>query len=402
VTNETRFSWDPVSNLSGTVGVFYSKTHTKFWIPDTTATGLQAATVNNQVVGPWPNDLIWTQYNPGIQRDISLFGEVYYKFLDRFTLTLGAREYWLKQRSDYIADGFMNFGLTPSYPIDHSEVGFNPKLALSYQATDSTMLYSSASKGFRAGGAQAFTTFCSYPGLNPNDIAHLRSDTLWTYEGGAKIQLSNPAMLISAAGFHIDWNNIQQQVSLPCGYYFDVNGKEATINGGEVEVSGRPFSRLSIHGGVGYEDTSINQVGALGIPGIGVQDGSRIFGVPAWTATLGAVYSVPLSDTLIGLVSADYSYTGNSVSLLAGGTSYTGGAGLQATRPAYSLVNARAALQWDVHEVSLNLRNLTNAKPNLGDIGYVGYAQFNSAGTVIPQVAVLQPFTVTLQYKYNF
>jgi hypothetical protein len=53
-------------------------------------------------------------------------------------------------------------------------------------------------------------------------------------------------------------------------------------------------------------------------------------------------------------------------------------------------------------EVSLNFHNLTNAKPNLGDIGYVGYAQYNAAGSVIPQVATLQPLTVILQYKQSF
>jgi iron complex outermembrane receptor protein len=45
------------------------------------------------------------------------------------------------------------------------------------------------------------------------------------------------------------------------------------------------------------------------------------------------------------------------------------------------------------------LHNITNAKPNLGDIGYVGYAQYDAAGSIIPQVATLQPFTLLLQYK---
>ena len=53
-------------------------------------------------------------------------------------------------------------------------------------------------------------------------------------------------------------------------------------------------------------------------------------------------------------------------------------------------------------EISLNVHNLTNAKPNLGDIGYVGYAQYDTTGTIIPQVATLQPLTVLVQYKHNF
>jgi hypothetical protein len=51
--------------------------------------------------------------------------------------------------------------------------------------------------------------------------------------------------------------------------------------------------------------------------------------------------------------------------------------------------------------LSVNVRNLTNAKPNLGDVGYVGYAQYNSAGTIIPQVATLRPLTVILQYRHS-
>ena len=95
-------------------------------------------------------------------------------------------------------------------------------------------------------------------------------------------------------------------------------------------------------------------------------------------------------------MSADYSYTGNSISLL------VGGAGSQATRPGYSLVNLRFGIDRGLSELSLNIRNLLNSKPNLGDIGYVGYAQYDQAGQVIPQVATLQPLTATLQYTKSF
>ena len=81
-----------------------------------------------------------------------------------------------------------------------------------------------------------------------------------------------------------------------------------------------------------------------------------------------------------------------------------GGYGAESTRPAYSLTNLRLGINHKESEVSLNVHNLTNAKPNLGDIGYVGYAQYQNyaAGTIIPQVATLQPLTVILQYKQSF
>jgi iron complex outermembrane receptor protein len=391
VTEEVRLSWDPWHNLSGTVGAFYSHTNTKFTIPPTYANGLVAATVTNTVVGPWPNDEIWTQNNPATQEDKSLFGELYYKIFEPLTATVGVRKYWLNQRADFTADGFMDFGPTPSDPQTNRQSGFDPKYSLAYQFTPDAMVYATASKGFRAGGAQAALDFCALPTLPESDITQLKSDTLWTYEVGSKIQLPHPGIFLSVAGFHIDWRNLQQQVALPCGSYFDINGGRATINGGEVELSGTVLPGLQIRGGAGYEDTKITEPGALGI--VGLTTDSRILGTPAWTANAGAVYTRNLTDSLDGFVSADYSFTGNSVSLL------NGGGGSEATRPSYSLVNARFGVSIAKSEWSINLHNITNAKPNLGDIGYVGYAQYDAAGSIIPQAATLQPFTILLQYR---
>ena len=392
-TEELRLSWDPIYNFSGTVGAFYSRTRSLFTIPNTYATGLPAASVGS-TVGPWPNDLIWTQNNPNTQNDTSVFGEVYYKFLEKFTLTLGARKYWLKQTTDYTADGFLNFGTTPSNPQENKESGVDPKYGLAYQASDATMVYASASKGFRAGGAQANFPGCPQPGLTVDAITHVKSDTLWSYEVGSKTQLSDPGILVSAAAFHIDWKNLQQQAALDCGFYVLLNGGEAKINGAELDVSGHLAPALQVRFGLGFEKTEINDPGILSVVGIAADQ--RIPETPAWTATVGGVYTRPINSQYDGFVSADYSYTGDSVSLLNGG----GGSG--AERSPYSLVNLRFGVQREKSEISLNLRNLTNSKPNLGDIGYVGYAQFTAGGTVLPQVATLQPFTVILQYKNNF
>ncbi len=392
--NETRFSFKPVHGISGTFGLFVSNSRALFYIPPTYANGLVAATVNNAVVGPWPNDLIWTQHNPGREKDYALFGQVYWKFLPRYTLTLGARQYWLRQHTDYTADGFMNFGPTASDPQSNSQSGLDPKVALSYQANQSTLLYVSAAKGFRAGNAQAYAPFCAEPNLPVTDITQLRSDTLWTYEAGAKVQLSNPGLLITADGFHIDWKNIQQQVALPCGAYFDINGGEAKINGAEFQAMGYLVPRLQVRLGVGYEKTNLTDPGALGL--VGLTQGSRLMGVPAWTASAGAIYRRPITTRVSGFLSADYSYTGNSQSEL------NGGAGLMATRPGFSLVDARIGIDWGQSELALNGSNLSNAKPNLGDIGYVGYAQYDATGTVIPQVATLRPATVTVEYSRSF
>ena len=69
--------------------------------------------------------------------------------------------------------------------------------------------------------------------------------------------------------------------------------------------------------GFGYESTSITAPGALGI--VGLTPGTRILGTPAVTGSVGTVYKQPLFGATSGFISVDYSYTGDSISLLNGG-----------------------------------------------------------------------------------
>lgn len=393
-TEELHLTSDPIHGVRGTVGTFLASTRSTLSVVPEHAQGLQAATVDNTVVGPWPNDLLWTDYNPGVQDDASVFGELSWAFARKLTATLGARQYWLRQRTDFTADGFNNFGVTPSDPQTSRQSGVNPKVGLSYQVTDGMMVYASASQGFRAGAAQPYLPFCALPTLPVEDITHVKSDSLWSYELGAKIEVPGTGLLLSAAAFHIDWRNLQQQVALPCGAYFIINGGRARIDGGELELDGHVVPSLQLRAGVGYERADISDPGPLAI--VGVEPGSRILGVPAWTASVAGIFTHPISSRLEGFIEADVSYTGDSLALLNGGN------GLFATRPSYVLADMRMGVRRGLSELSLNLRNVSSAKPNLGDLGYVGYAQYTSAGTIIPQVATLPPFTALLEYRHNF
>ncbi len=393
-TQEIRLSFTRFLGVSGTVGAFFARTRSVLSIPPTYARGLVAATADNTVVGPWPNDLLWTDYNPAMQRDIALFGQIYVPLGRKLTLTLGARRYWLHQTSDYTANGFNNFGLTPSDPQSSRQSGIDPKVALSYKVSKRAMVYASASEGFRAGAAQTFMPFCALPSLPVNDITHLKSDTLWSYEVGAKTQVPDTALLLSSAVFHIDWRNLQQQVALPCESIFEINGRRAVINGADLDLQGHIVPSLLLRAGVGFEKTAITEPGALAI--VGITPGSRILGTPAWTASLAGVYTRRISTGLDGFLEADASYTGNSRALL------NGGSGTFATRGAYVLVDLRIGVRHHGNSISINVRNATNSRPNLGDIGYIGYAQYTAGGTVIPQVATLPPLTVLLQYSHDF
>ena len=398
VTSEARFSFDPIHNWSGTFGLYYSNTHSRFTIPPTYANGLSAPGTTScsfgspqfpcTVLSPaWPTNEIWQQTNPGTEEDKSIFGEAYYKFLQKWTLTLGLR-----------GTGSIR---APTTPPTVSSTAARRRVPRSPTARAGSIRRSRCRcrpptrrwcmrlrpRGSAPVVRRRTSPACS-SALPVSAITNVRSDTLWTYELGTKVQLPN--VLISAAAYDIEWSNLQQQIALPCGFYVQVNGNKARVDGGEIEANGTLVKGLSYRLGLGYEKTDITDPGALSFAG--VTAGTRVSGVPAFTGSVGGVYTKPLSDSTDGFVSADYSYTGNSISLL------VGGGGAEATRAGFSLVNLRFGVAHGLSELALNVHNLFNAKPNLGDIGYIGYAQFNAAGTVIPQVATLQPLTVTLQY----
>ncbi len=392
-SQELRLEFTDFHGIKGTLGAFYSRAEVSLGVPPEYAQGLVAATVDNTVVGPWPNDLLWTDYNPGTDENRALFGQVSIPLATRWKAILGARKYWLRQTYDFIGDGFNNFGVTPSNPQASRQSGVDPKIGISYQATPNTMLYASATKGFRAGQAQEFLPFCSLPSLPVNDIVHLKSDTLWSYEAGVKTWLPDSGIFVSADGYYIDWKNLQQQVALPCQAYFSINGGRAHIYGGEIELNGQATEHLHLRAGVGYENSHIGVPGPLAI--VGIRPSSPVLGIPTWTATLAGIYTHRVAKGWHGYLEADASYTGSSLALLNGGN------GLFATRDSYVLVDFRIGVRHGKSDLSLNVHNAGNAKPNLGDIGYVGYAQFTQDGTIIPQVATLPPRTLLLEYRYN-
>src|ERR1700722_15278197 len=104
------------------------------------------------------------------------------------------------------------------------------------------MIYALASKGLRPCGLFAIVpagipgtvTDCvaSLKAADPNlglaDTRAFHSDSLWNYELGAKTAWLDRRVIVNAAGFFIDWNNIQQQVLLSCGYQFVANAGRAT------------------------------------------------------------------------------------------------------------------------------------------------------------------------------
>ncbi len=386
LAHETRVGFEGGAAWSGTFGLYYSQHRAEFGIDDIYAQLGATAGVPS---------LIWRQRDVNIQRDTALFGELYYRFADKFTLTAGTRKYWLKQSDDL---GFAYLSTVFRSASENSASGMSPKLALAYQHSAQAMLYASAAKGFRQGNAQfdasGFGCDASLAaiGQTPKSMTRIEPDAVWSYEAGAKLDLPQPGLLLTASLFRVNWDHIQQPIFLPsCAFYMQGNAGAATIDGVEFELAGRLSPSLKIRAGAGYEDARITKGGNTGQP-----VGSPVYQVPRLTASLGLVYEAALGAALNGYLEGDLSHAGSSVSA-------NSGADLQLLRPAYALLNLRAGLRWARSELAFGIKNAANAMPNLGDIAYIGY-QRSVAGTStpLPQVVTLAPRTFSLQYRRAF
>ena len=399
-TQELRASFEEFHGLSGVVGVYYTNQHTQNLFPPLIYPGLTGLGIGATDDNFFNGDFRFRN------EEEAVFGELNYAVTDHLTLTAGGREYRLNDKTYILSDGFINGGLLIANPPAEADRGFSPKIGAEYSLGDkggpgnSGNVYVTWAKGFRPGGGnQPLPPQCddalAAVGLTRDSALEYHPDTVKTTEIGAKADLSEHRVFGAVAAFQTDWNNIQQTINLPaCGYQVHGNTGAGRIRGGEIELTARAATGLDLSVGVGYEDARITNAGN----GAFVV-GERLLEVPEVTATTRGTYRFPLSANLRGFLSADVSYTGNSLSANTTGS-------VPVVRPAYSLANARVGVEWPTSSLTLYLNNLGNTHANLADLRFLGFNEFtvNSAGQTVPlpRVVVSPPFQAGLQYRVRF
>jgi iron complex outermembrane recepter protein len=395
LTQEARLSFDQgtiLPRLSGIVGFFYQHQRTHAIAPGIFVQEMEDA----GLTPPYLSSAGATTR----KSDAAFFGEIYYELAPKLTMTLGLRKYWVTQNTGASTDtGFVygDTGMSENPAVHNKESSLVPKAVLSYEIGDRGNIYVSASKGFRAGGSQArLPDFCAADlaklGLTADDIGQYKSDTLWSYEVGAKSRLAGGRLSASAAAFRMDWSEIQQATILPiCGMSLTTNAGKARINGGEIEISGRPFAGvpLSIQFGLGYTDAILKDPGVLP-----QAPNSRLGLVPKWTGTISGSYETPVSDSVGLFVAADYSYSSS--------TKVPDGEGGFLTRQPINMVNGNLGLNIGRSQIMIYVKNLFDKRLNYGDQPSSSFDRKDEDGQRLPRGVVSRPRQTGVQYQLNF
>ncbi|MDT9598752.1 TonB-dependent receptor domain-containing protein [Sphingosinicella rhizophila] len=382
---EIRLSSKAGGRLNWTIGGFFQDTSTTnlFFGEIPNAAAAATLSVNAPGIGliPFPllvNDIVINRLSDSDTRELGLFGEASYDFTDQFTLTLGGRLYKTKFASvltDLSSSIFVP--TVQNFPrASVSDSGFAPKANLSFRPDEDTMLYAQVSKGFRAGSftnTSAFSPLCSAElaqfGITRGDIVPLKSDTLWSYEGGAKFSRMNRRLFVDAAVFYNDWSDLQQLFLLSCGVGFNVNAGKARSYGAELSIEARPAEGLTLGFAGGYLNTRITE----GDPRATLQVGDSFNLSPKWMFAANGEYRFPLDgigEGLNGYLRADYQYQGR--------TTFDFQNAPTSQKPSLDVVNARMGLVSDRWEAALFVDNLFNEESILADF------TLSAVGTPVP------------------
>jgi outer membrane receptor protein involved in Fe transport len=294
------------------------------------------------------------------------FGHLQWMVRPHIELSMGLRVESGRIAFSQLSDGPFVGGPRSSGRIVQHEVPVTPSTSLSYRSDGGTLIYLSASKGFRSGGSNG-----PVPAGNcARDLAMLGrkagpagydADSAWTYELGIKASLGASRGRAALHVFQIDWQNIQQLVSLPgCGFSYVDNLGTARNRGFEASVEFRPFHAVRVNLGLGFVDARFREhVAAAGEAGSRlVSAGDRLPYVPRWTGAMGAEYAFRPARLVGGYIRSEYRFA-SRFWRAPSTTSVTYDPRVYAGDATGNLL-ARAGLSWSHWEISIFGENLLN------------------------------------------
>jgi len=248
------------------------------------------------------SDIIATAHN----NSESIFGQVNFFATDMIELVAGARYSWDKQ--NYIRYALP--GPPRTYPITtdpQKSSTLTGKLGINVHL-DNTLLYASASKGFKAGGVN----------LDPA-LGNFGPETNFVYELGFKTELLDNQIRINGDVFYSDYKDIQLASLVAVGPVLlpqTQNAAKGEAWGGELEVTAQ-FGGFGANLGIGYLDAQFagdnicinntnSPVGDFPAPtpnpctagNTYIPNGSVLPYSPEWTINAGVQYEFPLSDEI--------------------------------------------------------------------------------------------------------
>lgn len=374
-SSELRFASSFDGPLHFVAGVFYAEQESEAENAALVAnpdTGLAACRFHHDcVAGGFATDDINSATSFVNIDQFAAFGELEYKMTEKLTATVGLRYYEADISQRNITHQELRhpvFSPVQTEDILSLDVGttqdeLSYNFALSYALTGDTTLYTRVASGFRPGGANNADA-AAQQGITVPEA--YESDTLWSYEVGAKSYFFDRAMYAELAVYRIDWSDQQISLTDPGGTFVYIgNAGKSYVNGLELSVNAQPTDQLSLTFGATYTDSRLSEdMPSVTDPGVDPMpyglDGDRIPYTPKWSFAGQVHYEVPFSAALTGYFNTNFNYRGASY------TNFNSSFDDYREAEDYFLVGARFGVRYESWDTSLFIDNLTDEVPQIG------------------------------------
>ncbi len=400
-TQEVRLqSNDPNAALSWIVGAFYTY-ETQLSIEEINDPQLPALTEylwGDTMQDIWgegllPNGDDYINHTLGHDEQIAGFANATYAVTDQLKIQAGVRFAWTHFDFTNFSDGAQNFGPLPANSGKKDQTPLTPMADVTYQFTPDDMVYATVAKGYRIGGANPIfpVSACTEITTEPSSYD---SDTVLSYEAGTKDKFLDNRLQASGSVYYLQWNNIQQSITLPsCGFRYTINQGAAVSKGFDLQGEWLLTDALDIDFAAGYNDASYTSTSSsAGL--ILAEKGDKLPGSP-WTFSVGAEYSAQVlgHDSFIR---ADYEFSSAESGLTPerdpGTTLYDPGL---VPEPQTDMLSMRAGMTVGGVNLALFAENLLNAHPQL-DLNH------QDSNTLLYEASTLRPRTIGLTAIYHY
>jgi outer membrane receptor protein involved in Fe transport len=332
-------------------------------------------------------------------REIAGFANATIHFAPQFDLDLGGRYSHNKQSAHEISNGALAGFVLTDFPVARSsENVFTYSVAPKFKPNENTTFYARVAKGFRPGGPNVLPPIPNIPADVPR-IFH--SDSVISYEVGAKAETRDHRFSIDAAAFHINWKNIQLFTSV-AGFGVNTNGSSAKSDGFEFTAAARPVPGLELSLNGAY--TNARLTGATP-PDVGGRKGDQLPFTPKLSFGLNGDYHWQLAPKARAHIGASLRHVSGQTAdydpdfVLANGRQ-------RHVRP-YNVVDLYAGLEFGHFDLEGYIKNLGNSKGVTSTTALTVFGQSPDTGfPLFPNGAIgtgiIRPRTVGVTLGYNY
>lgn len=309
---------------------------------------------------------------------IAAYAQSTYSIRPDLRLTLGGR-FSAEERHSV---GFFT-GVPPQLqPIDQEKTwrSFTPKFGVEYDMAKDTLVYASATNGFKSG---TFEIGQINPPINPEKI--------WAYEIGLKSEFFDHRVDFTSAVFYYDYKDLQVNKIINISLV-TVNAAAAKNKGIELAARAKATSHLTFDANATYLKATFTQFESTN-PVTSEQQslaGNMLPGAPKVNAGLAAAYDIPLQNSANLTLRAEAAYQSKiyfsefAVDALSQGA---------ATKLNASARYLSSSGKWTATLWGKNVTNKQIASSKIVTIGLWGYPIF---GSLEPPAT----YGLTLGYKF--